>query len=89
MAVRDRSIEIGGPSTGLTDWPTNEAKRAGERWIAPWLTNQPIDHPLTHTHAGFKVKTGRKTWAFEVRQLDKHADLWVREIQEAIDRCVA
>ena len=35
---------------------------------------------------GFKVKTGRKTWAFEVRQLDKHADLWVKEIQEAIDR---
>lgn len=34
------------------------------------------------------MKTGRKTWAFEVRQLDKHADLWVREIQEAIERCV-
>lgn len=34
------------------------------------------------------MKTGRKTWAFEVRQLDKHADLWVQEIQQAIDRCV-
>lgn len=55
------------------------------------VADQPTNRPPTHTqtHAGFKVKTGRKTWAFEVRQLDKHADLWVREIQEAIDRCVA
>ncbi|GAB5034807.1 cmgc mapk protein kinase [Nannochloropsis oceanica] len=38
---------------------------------------------------GFKVKTGRKTWAFEVRQLDKHADLWVKEIQQSINRIKA
>jgi len=41
---------------------------------------------LIHAPAGFKVKTGRKTWAFEVRQLDKHADLWVKEIQQSINR---
>ena len=51
----------------------------------------PCSHTKsTHTKptrpAGFKVKTGRKTWAFEVRQLDKHADLWVKEIQQSINR---